>query len=175
MNVIRGTPSLERRWRILSFRTISFSGRVVHPWTLLEILGFCLVAWWCVVHFVRYFFEQEILFLFEKFVRCFLCPCVCAPRAWSPRVIRVDTLSHGQRDSKSLLWDLRIDRKTWLLQVERYFTCKAVLNYYYSVPMCSLVYHHFFLFLTEREIYLKGTYLMMELRRLYFISSHHLL
>lgn len=103
-------------------------------------------------------------FLNKKYSSCSRNSCdafyalvVCAPRAWSPRVIRVDTLSHGQRDSKSLLWDLRIDQKTWLLQVERYFTCKAVLNYYYSVPM-SLVYHHFFLFLTEREIYLKGTW-----------------
>lgn len=104
-------------------------------------------------------------FLNKKYSSCSSNSCdafyalvVCAPRAWSPRVIRVDTLSHGQRDSKSLLWDLRIDRKTWLLQVERYFTCKAVLNYYYSVSMYSLVYYHFFLFLNEREIYLKGTW-----------------
>ena len=118
-------------------------------------------------------FGQEILFLFGHFVRCFSCLCCLCTKSVIPSY-------HTRRHSKS--WPERLqvalmrctDRPENLTTaVERYVTCKAVLNYFYSVLVCSFVFHHCFFFPYRAGNVFKGN-LVMELRRLCFINYHYL-
>ena len=118
-------------------------------------------------------FEHEILFLFEQFVPCFLCPCsLCTKSVIPPYHTRRHNKSWPERLQVSLM--RFTDRpKNLIIAVERHVTCKAVLNYFCSVPVCSFDFHHYFFPYRAGNLF-KGN-LMMKLRRLCFINYYYLL
>ena len=77
-------------------------------------------------------------------MRCFLCPCYLCIKSLIPSY-------YTRRHNKSWAERLQVslvrftDRPENLtIAVERYVTCKAVLNYFYSMPVCSFFFHHCF-------------------------------